>query len=152
MRLWDVLLPPIQQKQTHFIGYVGTQHIRLQVHWTYMSLLQDMPEYPERLDNIKTYLKQSALSKKPTFRSKSTLYSNWNLLGYQDDPAKVNMEKIENLSFEQIKNFYQSQIKNKPVTIIIFGDPKLIDLKTIQSKYGKINKLSNNTLFSKLSM
>jgi hypothetical protein len=117
-----------------------------------MSLLQDMPEYPDRLDNIKTYLKQSALSKKPTFRSKSTLYSNWNLLGYQDDPAKVNMEKIENLSFEQIKNFYQTQIKNKPVTIIIFGDPKLIDLKTIKSKYGKINKLSNNTLFSKLSM
>jgi predicted Zn-dependent peptidase len=74
------------------------------------------------------------------------------LLGYQDDPAKVNMEKIENLSFEQIKNFYQTQIKNKPVTIIIFGDPKLIDLKTIKSKYGKINKLSNNTLFSKLSM
>ena len=148
-----LVTPPIQQKQTHFIGYVGTQPDKVAgAVDLYMSLLQDMPEYPERLDNIKTYLKQSALSKKPTFRSKSTLYSNWNLLGYQDDPAKVNMEKIENLSFEQIKNFYQTQIKNKPVTIIIFGDPKLIDLKTIKSKYGKINKLSNNTLFSKLSM
>ena len=145
--------PPVQQKQTHFIGYVGTQPDKVNgAIDLYMSLLKDMPEHPERMDNIKTYLKQSALSMKPTFRAKSTLYGNWNLLGYQDDPAKVNMQKIENLDFEQIKDFYQTQIKNKPITIIIFGDPKLIDLKAIQSKHGKVTKLSNNTLFSKLSM
>lgn len=148
-----VATPPIQQKQTHFIGYVGTQPDKVNgAIDLYMSLLKDMPEHPERMDNIKTYLKQSALSMKPTFRAKSTLYGNWNLLGYQDDPAKVNMQKIENLDFEQIKDFYQTQIKNKPITIIIFGDPKLIDLKAIQSKHGKVTKLSNNTLFSKLSM
>ncbi len=145
--------PPIQQKNTHFIGYVGTQPDKVAgAIDLYMSLLKDMPEHPERLENIKTYLKQSALSRKPTFRNRSTLYSNWNLLGYTDDPAKINRQKIEDLSFEQILEFYQNQIKDKAVTIIIMGDPKLIDTKAIQSKHGKINKLSNNTLFSKLSM
>lgn len=142
--------PPIQDKKTFFLGYVGTQPDKVaDAIDLYMKLIQDMPLYPERIDNIKTYLKQSALTTKPTFRSKSQVFDNWTTLGYKEDPAKANMDKIDALSFDRIVNFYQQNIKGKPIIIVIMGDQKLIDTKQIESSYGKISKVNANSLFSK---
>ena len=144
-----VSTPPIQKKNTHFMGYVGTQPDKVaNAVDLYMSLMKDMPLYPERIDNIKTYLAQSALTSKPTFRGKSQIFDSWKQLGYTDDPAKVNMSKINSLTFDQITNFYEKYIKGKPVTIIIMGDPKLINTKQIEANHGKMTRLSTNRLFS----
>ncbi|MFC0877367.1 M16 family metallopeptidase [Saccharicrinis sp. FJH2] len=144
-----VSTPPVENKNTYFIGYVGTQPDKVaDAVDLYMSLLEDMPLHPERIDNIKTYLKQSALTTKPTFRLKSQRFADWEKLGYKDDPAKVNMEKINGLTFEQIQNFYEQKIKGKPVTIVIMGDRKLIDTKKIEQNHGKIKRLSSKKLFS----
>ncbi len=143
--------PPIQNKNTYFLGYVGTQPDKVaDAIDLYMGLLTNMPQYPERIDNIKTYLKQTALTAKPqTFRSKSMLFDAWKTAGYNDDPAKMNMSKIDALTFDQIVNFYEQKIKGKPITIVIMGDQKLINTKQIESKHGKITKLSASRLFSK---
>jgi len=112
-----------------------------------MSVLTAMPLYPERIDNIKTYLKQSSLTDKPSFRNKSLVFNAWKQLGYSDDPAKVNMSAIENLTFDQIVSFYNENIKGKPIAIVIMGDPKTIDLKQIEAKHGKITKLNVSKLY-----
>ncbi|MDR2841058.1 MAG: hypothetical protein LBV75_07325 [Paludibacter sp.] len=107
-----------------------------------------MPKYPERLDDIKTFLKQSYLSSKPDFRSKSIVFAAWKQLGYTDDPAKLNIQKIDNLTFDDIVKVYEQKVKGKPLTIVIMGDAKLINLKQIEAKYGKITRLSASKLFS----
>lgn len=146
-----MITPPVQNKNAYFLGYVGTQPDKVAgAVDLYMKLLTNMPLYPERLDNIKIYLKQTYLSNKPSFRSKSMVYNSWKLLGYNDDPAKINMPFVEKLTFDQIVDFYNKEIKGKPVTILIVGDPKLIDMKAIQSQYGKVVKLSESSLFSKI--
>lgn len=145
--------PPVPKKNAYFLGYVGTQPDKVAGALDiYMKLLQDMPVYPERIENIKTYLKQVALSNKPSFRSKSQVYEGWKLLGYTDDPAKVNMDKIEQLTFDQILDFYNKEIKGKPITIVIVGDPKIIDTKAIQTSHGKITKIGESMLFSKIDL
>ena len=124
----NLLTPPIQNKNTFFLGYVGTQPDKVaDAVDLYVSLIRDMPLYPERVENIKTYLKQSALTSKPTFRTKSLVFDQWRTLGYNDDPAKVNMDKIDALTFDQIVNFYQKNIKDKPIVVVIMGNQKLID-------------------------
>lgn len=141
--------PPVQGKNAYFLGYIGTQSDKAaDAIDTFMGLLQDMPSYPDRIDNLKNYLKQSYLSEKPNFRNKSRKFEAWKKSGYTDDPAKVNMNKIESLQFNNIQQFYNQHVKGKPVAIFIIGDPKLIDSKSIQAKYGKISKLSPNKLFS----
>jgi predicted Zn-dependent peptidase len=80
-------------------------------------------------------------------RSKSQVFEAWKKLGYNDDPAKVNMNAIENLTYGDIKAFYEKNVKGKPVTIVIIGDPKTINLKAIQSKWGKVTKVSPSKLF-----
>jgi zinc protease len=141
--------PPIQGKNTYFLGYIGTQSDKVaDAIDIYMDLLNDMPEYPDRIEDIKTYLKQAYLSGKPSFRNKSRVFDNWKKLGYTEDPAKVNMDKIESLQFDDIVQFYEHHVKDKNVAIVIMGDSKMIDTKRIQAKYGKITRLSSSTIFS----
>jgi hypothetical protein len=48
--------------------------------------------------------------------------------------------------------FYEENIKGQPVSIIIMGDPKLIDQKALQAKYGKIVKVNKTKLFAPLDL
>ena len=141
--------PPKQGQMTKFVGYVGTQSDKVaDAIDVYMSLLDSMPQYPETMENIRTVLRQSVLSNKPTFRNKSQRMTANMLLGYKVDPAMLQVRDIQRLTFDNVLSFYQSRIQGKPITILIMGDPKLVNQKQIQSKYGKITKLSKSRLFS----
>ena len=141
--------PELAGKQSNFVGYIGTQSDKVaDAVITFMDLLQNMPEYPNRIDNIKTILRQGALTAKPNFRSKSQTFDEWMRLGYTQDPAKVNMPAIDALTFDQIVDFYNQYVKGKPITIVIMGDQKAIDRKAIEAKFGKIKRLSTGKLFS----
>ena len=68
---------------------------------------------------------------------------------YKEDPAKVNADAIDALSIDDIAKFYEQNIKGKPVTIILMGDKKKIDLKAIEKKIGcKVTTLSTAKLFN----
>ena len=142
--------PPIPNKNAFFIGHVGTQSDKAaDAIELYMKLLKDMPQHPERMEDVKTYLRQTYLSNKPSFRSKSQVFNGWKLLGYTEDPAKVNMPKVDALTFEQLMDFYNKEIKGKAVTIVITGDPKTIDLKAITKNQGRVTRVNAGMLFSK---
>jgi predicted Zn-dependent peptidase len=141
--------PPKQGQMTKFVGYVGTQSDKVaDAIDVYMSLLDSMPQYPETMENIRTVLRQSVLSNKPTFRNKSQRLTANMLMGYKVDPAMLQVRDIQRLTFDNVLSFYQSHIQGKPITILIMGDPKLINQKQIQAKYGKITKLNKSRLFS----
>lgn len=139
--------PPVPNKPTYFLGFIGTQAdktadaIKL-----YMKLLTEMPLYPERIDNVKSYIRELMLSNKPSFRSASFTFEEWKQIGYNEDPAKVNMEKLNNLTFNDIVNFYNENIKGKPISIVIMGNAKEIDLKALK-EIGKVKKISAGKLF-----
>ena len=141
--------PAKQGQMTKFTGYVGTQSDKvIDAVGVYMSLLDSMPQYPETIENIRTILRQSILSNKPTFRTKSQRLTANMLMGYKVDPAMLQVRDIQRLTFDNILSFYQSHVQGKPMTILIMGDPKLIDQKQLKAKYGKITKLSKSRLFS----
>lgn len=68
-------------------------------------------------------------------------------IGYTDDPAKENLAKIDNLKFEDIVKFYETNLKGKPYCIGVLGNPKEIDVKRLE-KYGKLVKLNERKLFN----
>ena len=142
--------PSITGKNTSFIGYVGTQSDKVvEAINVYMDLLTTMPADTTRMEAIRAALKQAAQTAKPSMRGKASTFEHWKRLGYNDDPAKINAEKINNLTYEEIEAFYKENIQGKPVTIILMGDPKKIDLKAIQAKMGcKVTKLSPARLFN----
>ena len=142
--------PQLSGKDCYFIGYVGTQSDKVaDAVGVYMDILNDMPKDPEKVETIRAMLRQTAQISKPSMRGKASTFEYWQRLGYKEDPAKVNEAAIDALTFNDIENFYEENIKGKPVTIILMGDPKKIDLKAIEAKIGcKATKLTPGKLFN----
>ena len=142
--------PALTGKENFFYGYVGTQSDKVaDAISVYMDILTDMPKDSTNIEALRAALKQAAQTAKPSMRGKAATFEAWQRLGYKDDPAKVNAAAIDALTFNDIEKFYEENIKGKPVTIILMGDPKKIDLKAIQTKCGcKVTKLSPAKLFN----
>ena len=142
--------PSLPGKECYFYGYVGTQSDKVaDAISVYMDILNDMPQDSSNMEALRAALRQAGQSAKPSMRSKAATYEHWKRLGYTDDPARINAAAIDALTLEQIEQFYEQNIKGKPVTIVLMGDPKKIDLKAIQQKIGcKVTKLSPAKLFN----
>ena len=142
--------PSLPGKNCYFYGYVGTQSDKVaDAISAYMDIITDMPKDSTNLEALRAALKQAGQTAKPSMRGKASTFEYWQRLGYKEDPAKVNAEAIDNLTFDQIEKFYEENIKGKPITIILMGDPKKIDLKAIQTKVGcKVTKLSPAKIFN----
>jgi len=144
--IFDV--PLLENKKLSFLGYIGTQADKtMDAIAVYMDLLTNMPQYPDRISNIKNYLRETATVEKPLFRDASQVYQSWKLRGYSKSPAETNMPVYNNLTFDDIVKFYNENIKGRPIVIGIVGDPKMIDEQTL-AKYGKVIKLSTSKVFS----
>ena len=146
--------PVLQGKDCYFIGYVGTQSDKVvDAVKVYMDILNNMPEDSTSIDNIKIALRQSAQTAKPSMRGKASTFAFWKQLGYNDDPARVNADKINNLTFADIEKFYKDNIQGKPVTIVLMGDPKKINLKELEATLGcKVTKLSVTKIFAPMDL
>ena len=144
----EIQTPTVPGNPTYLYGHIGTQNDKVNdAIDVFMKLITQMPENPERIDNIKSYMRQEALSSHPDFREKAQYMAIAKRMGYEGDPAKENLPKIDALSFEDIVNFYKQNIQGKKYHIGIIGNPKLIDTKKLE-KYGKVIKLNKNRLFN----
>ena len=50
------------------------------------------------------------------------------------------------MTFSDVKAFQDSQIKNKPASILILGKKELLDIKTLE-KYGTVKYLTLKDVF-----
>ena len=134
-------------KPSYFMGYVGTQADKTLIALeTFNGLVREMPEKAERMPMIKDYLTQSAIIDKPNYRNLSTSVQKWKQQGFNDDPAKINSEIYSKLTFKDIVEYNNKNLKSKPMVIAIVGDKKRIDLEELK-KYGKIIEIKEKDLF-----
>ena len=136
-------------KTSWFIGSTGTQNDKVNtVVDIYMDLLKNMPMFKSYGDNIKTTVMTELAEDYVTFRGKSSYYENTvKKMGFTEDPNKTWYKQAENLTFDNIAKFYNEKIKNAPVIIVIHGNPKYIDIKSIEKKYGKVNRVPISKIF-----
>jgi predicted Zn-dependent peptidase len=140
--------PPLEHKHAVFYGSIGTQADKtIDAIDVFLSLLNDMPLYPERMINIKSHLKGQAEMENPQFRSAGERYETWKRKGYTQSPAQTHQKTIDSLTFDDIVRFYKENIQGRPVVIAVAGNPKQIDEKAL-AKYGKVTRLSTSRLFS----
>ena len=144
----QVVTPALPGNPTYMYGHIGTQNDKVNdAVDVFMGLVTDMPRNAGRIDNIKSYLRQEALSSHPDFRDKAQYLRIFQRMGYEGDPAQENLPKIDALTFDDITRFYEQNIQGRPYAIGIIGNPKMIDLDKL-AKHGKVVRLNDRKLFN----
>jgi zinc protease len=142
-------LPPLQGKPADFTGSIATQADKSIIALsTYDSLIRTMPQKPERIDMIRSYLSLSAETKRPNFRNISQSVEYWKRMGYTSDPAVINQPVYRSLVWNDIMGFYSKQLAQKPVAIAIVGDKRMINFDELK-RFGRIVEVKEKDLFSK---
>jgi len=136
-------------KAGYFKGWLSTQNDKtVDAIDIYTEIIKKMPEKPERINEIRKNLTISINANQPMFRYKSLSVANWRAQGYTNDPRKERYNKYLALSFDQIVDFYDKNIKGKPWVITIVGNEKRFNFDKLK-KYGKIEKIALDKLFTK---
>ncbi len=124
-----------------FYSYVGCQGDKTIDAVKIMDeILKQMPEKPERIDMIKSGLINSISSNFPDFRGISSRIDRGRQMGYTQSPLADEYKLYGTLTFNDIVNFYKSNIQNRPRVITIYGNSKVIDKKKLEA-YGNVVEL-----------
>lgn len=136
-------------KAGHFEGWLSTQADKtVDAIEAYTHILNELPQKPERINNVKKDLTLSINAQQTMFRSKSITVSNWMNQGYNKDPRELHYQDYGTLTFDDINSFYKTNVAAKPIVITIIGDKSKMNLDEL-AKYGTIKEVKAEDLFSK---
>ena len=124
--------------KNYFYGYVGCQGDKTPEAISVMNdLIQNMPNKKEREDGIRSSLISNAKTNKPGFRNLIQIVEKWQEMGYTQDPNIQLIPYYTDISFNNIQNFYEKEIKGKTIQIIVVGNSKKFDKNELK-KYGTL--------------
>jgi zinc protease len=131
-------MPEYKENDAVFFGYVGTQCDKtIDALEIFNGLIRNMPQKPERMQMIKDYLVNSAITKRGGFRSMPWKDRYWDHIGYNSDPIPQKVEAYKKLEFEDVVKFYEQKIKDKAVVIALVGASEQIDMEALK-QYGDL--------------
>ena len=132
----------------YFRGFIGTQADKtVDAVSAYLDLLKDMPENPLRITGIKSGLLQSLVTSKPNFRSLSETGRNWKRQGYNVNPNLLYKSNYESVTFDNVADFYNKNIKRMPYTIAIVGNKEKIDMEAL-ADFGRLIEVEKKDIFN----
>ena len=139
---------PDYDKETSYLrGYIGTQADKVNdAIEEFVKLIAELPQHPERINNIKDYLALANISSTPSVRSKTQVVANWLDQGYTQDPRIDLLKGYKAMSFDSIMTFYNQHIKGRPIAIAIVVNTKNIDKERLK-KFGKVIELKPSNVF-----
>lgn len=141
--------PPLIGKMTYFTGYVGTQSDKtFDALAVFDTLIREMPAKPERLEFLRPYLVEGLSTARPGERYLSTTVERWERLGYAEDPGINKLTTYQGLEWQNIEDFWSTNLRDRPITICIVGDTRQFDTEKLQ-QYGTVVSLKQKDLFSK---
>lgn len=137
-----------KNKPGYFKGWLSTQSDKtIEAIDVFTTLISDLPQKPERIDQVRNNLTLSINSNQPMFRYKSSIVSRWLDQGYIADPRESRFEKYKTITFDEINTFYNNNLKDKSIVITLVGDTKRINMDEL-AKYGKIIELKQKDIFN----
>jgi predicted Zn-dependent peptidase len=141
-----LITPNIKNNPNLFYAFVGCQMDKTNDATAVLdSIIRFMPKKPERINMIKSGLINSMSSNYPNFRYISNSIAYGKELGYTYSPALDRYPLYKSLNFDNIVDFYNTNLVNRPRIITIYGNLKLVDKKKL-AQYGEIEILKPNQI------
>ena len=141
-----VLADARRRDKSALLGYLGTQNDKTIDGITAMTDL--MKEMPVRPDNFKTAQQALILSQQSNyigFRSLPYTVHTWREQGYTVDPRTENLNYIKQATMDDLEQFFNNNVKGRPITIMMTGNTKRFDAKAL-NRFGNVVNLKEKDI------
>ena len=132
----------------YVMAYVGTQANKLeQAVDAMMELMNDMPEAQKQFKAAKEATLKKIAAQRITKSNIFWSYERLQKLGIDNDNREVMYNTIEAMTMEDLKGFFNRNIKGESYNVMVIGNKDDLDVKALQ-KLGKIKELDVDYLFN----
>ena len=139
---------PAKKQDAHYVrAFIGTQADKLNdAVGAMLVLMNEMPMAKQQFEGAKTSALKVIASTRIT---KENIYWSWDAAqrrGLDYDVRRVNYERIPAITIEDMKTFFDREIKGRPYHYCVIGKSAGMDLKVLE-KLGPVTKLTREQLF-----
>lgn len=129
------------------VAYVGSQADKMSDAINGMNeLLNDIPRSDKLFETSRQSLKQDIETERITQDGIIFTYLANQKLGLQEDNRKKVYEKIDKITFDDVKKFHDAELANKPYTYCVVASDKRVSLEDLK-KYGDVKVLTLEEIF-----
>jgi predicted Zn-dependent peptidase len=131
----------LNKEKGYLYGFLSTQSDKTIEGINAMrQLMTDMPKKNDKFATARESLLHSQSANYIGFRTIPETVRQWLQQGYQQDPRHEIMNIIETTTLNDVSEFFDYNIKGKPIIVSLSGNMKKVNKKEL-SKFGKIKKL-----------
>lgn len=139
---------PDTKDEAHYVrGFIGTQADKLNDAITALSeLMNEMPMAREQFEDARASALKVIASTRIT---KENIYWSWDAmqrLGLDHDVRRTTYERIPRIGLEELKEFFDAEIKGRPFHYCIIGKAGAVD-PDVLGKLGPVERLSKEQMF-----
>ncbi|ALO17084.1 protease3 [Salinivirga cyanobacteriivorans] len=140
---------PSKQDDDHLIyGFVGTQPDKIKIATNaLMGLMDEMPEAQKQFESAREAILKKIESERITKDQIYWTYRRNNKRGIDHDFRKDVYQKVQNMSLEEFKDFFNNHISGKNYTYMVMGDRESVDMN-ILAQIGTVKELTLEELFN----
>ncbi len=129
-------------------AYIGTQANKLpQAVDAMLNLLGDMPKAEKQFNDAKNSALKQIAAKRITKSSIFWSYQSLLKRGIDYDIRKDMYEEIQTMTFDDVSDFFDTNIKGQNYSVSLIGNKADLDLKAL-SKLGKLHEMDIDYLFN----
>ncbi len=129
------------------LGGIGTQTDKtVEALTAFIDLIDNMPVSQERFDESVNSLLNRYRTSKVSFREVLAAVRSWERLGLDGDPRRQRFQQLQNSSIDDLVNFQQEHVKERPKLISVLGDMSIIDADEL-AQFGTVREVQVDELF-----
>ncbi len=137
-----------KDKPNYNYAYIGTQADKMFDAIEGLEvLLEDLPENQAQFENAKDSMLKSMAAKRVIGDKIYRKYRALKKLGLTEDQGQQVYNKIEAMTFEDLKSFFNTYIKGRKKDLLIVGNKKDLDIERLKT-LGDYEELSVDYLFN----
>lgn len=140
-------IPERKGKSFYLSTYIGSQADKLAEAMQGMTdLIKDLPTSDITFNAAKEAIISGIRNERLTKMQLLLTYEGARKQGLNYDIRKPVFEEVSKMTFDDVKKFQQTYVKNLPVTLLIVGKKDLLDQKALE-KYGTVKYLTLKEVF-----
>ena len=139
--------PVRKDEKDYFMRHIITQNDKMMdcIH-VFDEITDNLPQNEASFNLAKQNLMKSIQSRRVTKAGVINAYFNAKLMGIDYDVTKLYYEQLPSLTLQDITNFEKQNIVGKPYRMVILGDEKNLDMKSLE-KIAPLKRLSEEEIF-----